>query len=348
MAPSTSRRIVQTTISIALMLTSLACADSGARLSSVSSSLASPDLSTVPEWALASPSRDSQSEFGIGSGHSLEEATRNALQDVASRMSVSVESQLRDTYLERNGASAESLERVIETRVTEARFAGWERTRTAGQKGNFWVEVRIDRRRLARDSKSELGRLTKDIDLKLESAGGSALRRLLALEETTPDRERAMNLIALIDVLEPDFDRPKWEAQRARWREADEAARQALIFEVRADAASEEIANWVESSLISERLRTRSGDCLGSLRPRDAICIDIQTEFTEANVASRHIAKVRSTFAVLAPDGGVVQERDWVGRGDSKSDGARARRNALDDLRQSLASSPVLNGLITP
>jgi hypothetical protein len=335
-------------ISITLILTSLACAGGGIHMPNVSSAPPTPDLSTVPEWALASPSRNSDSEFGIGSGHSLGDATRNALQDVASRMSVSIESQLRDSYIERDGASAESLERVIETRVTEARFAGWERTRTAGQTGNFWVEVRIDRRRLARDSKNDLVRITEDIDLKLESARGSALKRLLALEQTAADRERAMNLIALIDVLDGDFARQKWEARRARWREADEAARRALVFEVRADAASQEIANWVESSLIAERLRTRSGDCLRSRRPIDAICIDIQTEFTEANVASRHIAKVRSTFAVLSPDGGVVQERDWVGRGDSKSGRARARRNALDDLRRSLASSPVLNGLITP
>jgi hypothetical protein len=333
----------------------LGCAGEGLRVSALatpppvsaaalSAAAPTPDLSAVPDWALANPATSPESVIGIGSGSSLDGATRYALQDVASRLSVSIESQLRDSYSETNGTTVESLEQVIETRVTGARFTGWKRTRAAERAGVFWAEVRIDRRRLARDSKSELVRVARDVDLQLESAKGSALRRLLALQSTSRDRERASNLIALIDVLDSEFDRDSWEARRADWRSIDEAARRALVFEVRADPASREIANWVESRLVSERLRTRSGECSS----KDAICIDIRSEITEADVASRHIARIRSTVAVLEPDGGVVQESDLVGRGDSKSDRARARRKALDDLRQSLAGFSVLDGLIGP
>jgi len=251
---------------------------------------------------------------------------------------------MRDVYSEVDGATVESLEQVIETRVTGTRFTGWKRTRSAERAGAFWAEVRIDRHRLARDSKSELVRVAKDVDLRLESAKGSALRRLLALQATTRDRERASNLIALIDVLDHEFDRERWETRRADWRSIDEAARRALVFEIRADPDSREIASWVESRLVSARLRTRPGECIGV----DAVCIDIRSEFTEADIASRHIAKIRSTFAVLEPGGGVVEESDLVGRGDSKADRGRARRNALDDLRQSLTGFSVLDGLITP
>ncbi len=68
----------------------------------------------------------------------------------------------------------------------------------------------------------------------------------------------------------------------------------------------------------------------------------------EVDLASRHIAKIRSTFALLEPGGSVVRESDLIGRGDSKSDRARARRNALNDLRRSLAGFAVLDGLIDP
>jgi len=314
---------------------------------SVSAAPPIPNLSSVPEWALAnstSDTSDADSVTGVGSGATLDEATRFALQDVASRLSVSIESQLRDVYSETNGTTVESLEHVIETRVTGTRFTGWKRTRSEERNGILWVEVRIDRRRLARDSKSELVRVAKDVDLQLESAKGSALRRLLALQTTSRDRERASNLITLIDVLDSDFDRESWEARRADWRAVDEAARRALIFEVRADPASREIASWIESRLVSERLRTRPGQCQGS----DAICIDIRSEYTEVDIASRHIAKIRSTFAVFEPGGGVFQESDLVGRGDSKSNPSRARRNALNDLRRSLAGFSVLEGLIEP
>ena len=309
---------------------------------SVSAGPGTPTLSAVPDWALANPSREQGAEIGIGSGASLEEATRYALRDVASRLSVSVKSKLRDTLTDDGTNTIERLEQVIETRVTGTRFAGWERTRSEQRAGTFWAEVRIDRRRLARDSKSELVRLAENVDLQLGSASGSSLRRLIALQNTSLDRERVGDLLPLIAVLDSNFDQAGWEARRATWRAADEAARRALVFEVRADSASREIASWVESRLVADRLRIRSGKCLSP----DAICIDIRSEVTEADVASRHIAKIRSTLAVLEPGGSVVQENDLVGRGDSKSGRDRARRNALDNLRESLASFSVLDELV--
>ena len=299
-------------------------------------------LATVPEWALATPAEATGSEIGIGSGPTLDQATRYAIQDVASRISVSIESQFTDIYSEKDGTAVESLERVIQTQVTETRFAGWQRTRSAERAGVFWAEVKIDQRRLVRDSMIELVQVANEVDLQLEGAQGSALRRLLAIKTTEPDRQRATALIALIDVLDPAFDRPAWGARRANWRKIDEAARRALVFEVRSDSASREIAHWVESRLVASRLRTRAGECV----TRDAVCIDIRSEFTEADEASRHIAKFRATVAVLEPNGAVIQEGDLTGRGESKADAARARRNALDDLRQGLASFGFFEGLI--
>lgn len=321
---------------LACLLVACASGPTPTRLPAVAS--APPPLASVPEWALADPSRDARVEIGVGSGASLDEATRYALQDVASRLSVSVESALTDRYEESEGRTIESLEQVIETRVAGTRFTGWRRTRSAERAGTFWAEVRIDRHRLATETRAELLRTASEIDLELETAKGSALRRLIALEHTAVRRERVGHLVSLVDVLETDFDRAVWEARRSRWRAIDEAARRALVFEVRADPASREIASWIESRLVAERLRTRGGEC----QSPDAICIDIRSELTEADVASRHVAKIRSTFAVMEPGGTVVRKSQRVGRGDSKSDRGRARRKALDDLRDALAAFSVL------
>ncbi|MEM9175164.1 MAG: hypothetical protein AAGC67_08005 [Myxococcota bacterium] len=319
----------------------LACA-SGPNLPrppAVSAAPPAPSLERVPAWALADPSREADVEIGVGSGTTLDEATRYALQDVASRLSVSIESALTDRYEESDGRTVESLEQVIETRVAGTRFTGWRRTRSAERDGTFWAEVRIDRRRLAAETRSELVRLADEIDAEIGSARGSALRRLIALEHTAIARERVGHLVSLVDVLELDFDRGAWEARRADWRSIDETARRALVFEVRADPASREVASWIETRLVADRLRTRNGEC----RSPDAICIDIRSEITETDVASRHVAKIRSTLAVLEPGGTVVRESERIGRGASKSDPDRARRKALDDLRDSLTAFSVLD-----
>jgi hypothetical protein len=344
---SAGRYVAALAMSISIAVFQIGCAGSGANRPSTPQVSAGPgihSLESVPEWALTSTRRDDDSEIGIGSGDTLDRATRYALQDVASRLSVSVESQLRDVYREVQGTSAESLEQVIETRVLGTRFSGWERTRSVQNEGIFWVEVRIDRSRLVRESLLELTDVASAVDERLETARGSALSRLLALQTTSAERERVSNLIALIDALDPTFNRDDWNRRCASWRMIAESARRSLIFEVRSDPASREIARWLESQLASEQYSIRPGNC-GSV---DAVCIDIRSEIVEADVANRHVAKIRSFLSVLEPGGTVFREVDLTGRGDSKSDRGRARRHALDDLRRNLHASSVLSGLVEP
>jgi len=312
---------------------------------SVSAAPPIPTLESVPGWALASTEHHgSDTIVGIGSGASLDQATRYALSDVASRLSVSVESQLRDVYREVDGTSTESLEHVIETRVLGTRFSSWERTRSAEIDDVFWVEVRIDRKRLVRDSLIELHETASEVDVRLTRAQGSALTRLIALQATAANRDRVSNLVALIDALHPTFNRDEWKHRRAAWRTIDESARRALIFEVRSDPASQEVARWLESQLASEQLITRPGSCLGG----DSICIDIRSEIVEADIASRYVARIRSYFSILEPGGSLVREVDLSGRGNSKADPARARRKAMDDLRKNFESASIINSLIEP
>jgi hypothetical protein len=336
-------------MAVSLMVLQIGCAESGMLRSTrsspqVSDVPADPTLESVPEWALANTHRDDESEIGIGLGETLDRATRSALQDVASRLAVSVESQLRDVYREVDGVSAESLEQIIETRVLGTRFHGWERTRSVQSRQGFWVEVRIDRRRLVRDSIIELSELSFDVDVRLESARGRSLARLVALQATARDRDRVSALVSLIDTLDPTFDRESWIQRIANWRLIDESARRSLIFEVRSDPASREIAHWLESRLASERFMTRAGNCESG----HSVCIDIHSEIVETDIANRHVAKIRSFFSILEPGGSVIREVDLTGRGNSLSDREHARRRAMDNLRSNFQTSNVLSSLIEP
>ena len=313
--------------------------------SAVSTAPPPPLLEPVPTWALASTQRRYDGKLvGIGSGRSLDQATRYALSDVASRLSVSVESRLRDVYREIDGTSTASLEHVIETRVLGTRFSAWERTRSVRIEDVFWVEVQIERSRLVRESRLALAEAASNVDRIMDGAQPSALARLIAPGATAADRDRVSSLVALIDTLDPTFDREDWDRRRAGWRAIDESARRSLIFEVRADPASREIAHWLESQLASERLATRPGGCLAG----NTICIDIRSEIVETDIASRHVARIRSYFSILEPGGSVVREVDFSGRGNSTVDSERAKRMALDDLRKNFEAASILGSLIEP
>ncbi|MEE8165045.1 MAG: hypothetical protein V3T64_05720, partial [Myxococcota bacterium] len=161
---------------------------------------------------------------------------------------------------------------------------------------------------------------------------------------TSADRDRAHHLIVLLDGLGSDFDRRVWDARRASWRDTDRSARSALVFAVRPDPQSEEIASWLESALAAERFVIREGGC----NNLETVCIDVRSEIVEADVANRYVTSIRSFFSVHEPGGGLFQERDLTGRGDSASNRHRARRAALDDLHDRLKASHVLDQLLFP
>jgi hypothetical protein len=212
-------------------------------------------LDSAPPWALINTFHAKGTKIvGIGSGETLEQATRRALSDVAGRLSISVESRLRNVYREVDGTRTETLEHVIETRVLGARFSNWERTRSSLIDKLFWVEVQIDRQRLIRDSRLELHEAAKNVEQLLGDSKPSAFSQLLALQKTAEDRDRVSNLVALIDALEMDFDRAGWNQRRAGWQAIERAARRALVIEVRSDPASQEIVHWMESKLATVKL----------------------------------------------------------------------------------------------
>ena len=340
---------VLTTMAVAgAMVTQVGCAGASffpSPTPSVSAAPPIPSLDSIPSWALASTKQNEGDVIvGIGSGESLDQATRYALSDVASRLSVSIESQLRDVYREIDGTSTASLEHVIQTRVLGTQFRGWERSRSVTIRDVFWVEVQIDRARLVRDSLVELHEVASSIDLQLDRAQGSALSRLIVLEATASDRDRVANLVALVDGLRPTFNRDEWNRRQDRWRSIDDAARRALVFEVRSDTASQEVARWLESQLAAEQLATRSGSCTES----NHICIDIRSEVVEADVASRSVTRIRSFFSILEPGGNLIREVGLSGRGNSNAGPDRAKHLAMDDLRRNFESARILDRLIEP
>jgi hypothetical protein len=298
----------------------------------------------IPEWALTNSVRDTGYEIGIGSGPSLDVATRSALEDLAARLSIQVGSRLRDISREIDGKVSQNLEQIIETRVLETRFSGWQRTRSTLAAGSFWVEVRVDRGRLIEDALVELDELARQVDGILASANGSALRQLAALQTTSTERDRAQHLIVLLDGLDSDFDRSVWEARRTSWQDTIRNARLALVFAVRPDQQSQEIASWLESALAAERFAIREDGCSNL----ETICIEIRSEVVETDVANRYVTRIRSFIAVHEPGGGLFQERDLTGRGDSSSDRLRAHRAALDDLHDRFRKRRVLDQLLFP
>lgn len=325
----------------AVTLCALGCAGNGAP---PSVSAAPPDAlrCSPPEWTVQGAARSDAFEHGVGTAEDPERARRLALENLVGRLSTFVESNTVDRLAAVDGVASESLQQEIRTRVAGTRVEGWEQTRLEERCGSYWVEVRVEREQLVRSARSELDRLAQDLDLRLESSRGSALRELMALRRTAPSRERATSLVSLISVLDPTFDHATWKQRRARWRRTDETARRTLVFEIRSDDDSRELAGWVESLLVSKRLRTRTGSCM----PSDAVCVDIRSVVKEDYVAGRHIAQIRSTLAILGSDGSVIRSTKLEAFGKSRSDRALARRDALDQLERRVRGAELLDELI--
>ena len=87
--------------------------------------------------------------YGVGSGHNVAFAKRSALQDIASQISTTIQSESKLSTSSIAGDVSRSFLRQIDTHVQAMTFPGHQVARTAQRGETTYALVRVDRRKLA-------------------------------------------------------------------------------------------------------------------------------------------------------------------------------------------------------
>lgn len=132
----------------------------------------------APSWYLTPKQNNSQNLYGTAQGQTLEEATKYALADAASRLMVSISSESNLLREENENSVNEEMRQNVRSNIEKIDFTNFEVTRSEKSGADIYVEVKIERDSFLQQQKERVNFLEKKIsDLDKDSAKKNPIQR---------------------------------------------------------------------------------------------------------------------------------------------------------------------------
>ncbi len=142
---------------------------------------------SVPKWFSNPKQNDSQNLYGTASANTLEEATKYALVDLASRLIVSISSESQLTREENQQSFNEEMKQKVQQSIEKISFSNYQVTKSAQEDQKFFVEVSVEKDPFISEQQDRVQFLQKkisDLDNLLPSA--NFLQKHITLNKIIP------------------------------------------------------------------------------------------------------------------------------------------------------------------
>ena len=151
-----------------------------------------------PSWYIKPKQNNASNLYGVAEGFSLEEATKYALADCASRLIVSISSESTLTRQEDNNDAHEEMRQKVKQSVAKISFSNFKTTKSEKIDEKFYVEVEVEKDSFVNEQKERVSFLEKKIaDLDKNSQGKNPIQRRTSLIKIN-DYAKELELKAMI------------------------------------------------------------------------------------------------------------------------------------------------------
>ncbi|MGE4295795.1 MAG: LPP20 family lipoprotein [Campylobacterales bacterium] len=255
----------------------------------------------LPAWYLTPPAHDAQWLYGVSLGGSMEEATREALDNLLAQLSVSVESSLEINTQARQGDVSDYTQetrRTIRSEVAKIRIGNYQVAEAEQIKYNqFAVMVRSDRNGFAQSLIDELDvRFAQIADRMKTLASGHIAERYAFLKQASAQAEGSLPTVAIVKGIKPGFDDKGYLEKTRQIGEAFASVRQNLRFRLNAqDGPSAKMGQPLQAALAKEGFALGGG--------AGALEISVRTESKRFEASGLEIADFLVLIEVREPSG---------------------------------------------
>ena len=297
--------------------------------------------SNAPSFYIKSRQNNAESLYGVAEGYSLEEATKNALADLASRLIVSISSETTLTRQEDNNNAHEEIRQKVKQSVEKISFSNFKTSKSEKIENRFYVEVEIERQPFINEQKERVGFIEKKInDLDKNSQGKNPIQRrnsLIKINELAKELELKSMIIrgsgeefnlkdklALIAKFQNELEKSSDEIE--------------FFFEL---GSPKEIVQIIRSALNKEKLKIAS-----KLNKNDDNQVIIKIEnFSKTNhIYEAHMTKTKIDFENLS-QGKILASNSIEVTGSSTISEKESYNASLKSLEEKIEKDGVLKVL---
>lgn len=216
-----------------------------------------PPPPATPPWYLDPPANDSLHLYGAADGPTMKEAVNNALEDLLSRLSVSVASTFHSQTDVRTGEQA-TYRRVstksVTTRVEEIRLHDYQVLQSAQPRyDRFLVLVQIEKRALAQSLAKEVEDQLSLLERREEEGKAHhLLYHYFALKKGEEESRELLPRLLVLQAMGMGFDDRPYLERIDAFRSKREALRRSLAFHLETSGEGTLAAPAVRSALAKE------------------------------------------------------------------------------------------------
>ncbi len=293
---------------------------------------------STPSWYVTPTQNNSENLYGVSTGQTLEEATKYALADAASRLMVSLSAETTLTREENNSSSREEMRQKVRQNIEKISFTGFKVTHSQKSGAQIFIEVEIKRDPFLREQRERIEFLEKKIsDLDKNSVGKNTIQRrnsLLKILDFGKELELKSRILsgagANVDLKEKLARLADFSNQLEKLSDKIE-----FYFEIN---SPKEIAKIIRNSLNKEKLkispsRNESND--------NQVVIRVKSSSRSNKIYEAFLTKLEIDFENLA-DGKVVASNSVEVTGSSSISEKEAEAAALSTLAEKIAGDGIL------
>lgn len=291
-----------------------------------------------PSWYLSPQQNNSENLYGVAEGYTLEEATKYALADAASRLIVSISSESSLLREENQTSTNEEMRQQVRQSVEKISFTNFRVTNSKNIGPKIFVEVQIERAPFINEQKEKVGFLERQIsDLDKNSLGKNTLQRrnsllkILGLEKELELKARILAGAGENINLKEKLNRAA-DFQNQLEKLSDKTE---FYFEIN---SPKEISQIIRSSLNKEKIKISPSRNNSNV---NQVVIKIQSERRSHQIYEAYLTKLEIDFENLA-NGKVVASNTIEVTGSSSISDKESYASALKSFEEKIAQDGIL------
>lgn len=145
---------------------------------SLSCSSAAPNPDASPDWYVSPKENNFEKLYGVAEGYTLEESTKYALADAASRLMVNISSSSNLIREENSNSTNEEMRQQVRQNVEKINFTNFRVSKSAKIGPKFYAEVTVERKPFLDEQQQQLSFLERQVaDLEKNLAGKNAIQK---------------------------------------------------------------------------------------------------------------------------------------------------------------------------
>ncbi len=276
---------------------------------------------TVPKWYLNPIQNSNIYLYGVGEGKTLKEAKNNALNDMASRLSVTIDSNIQQykNITSSNTSVGNYQKRLTQNINVEVKKINFTNARVDNSEilnNSFFVQMKVNRQELFNAHKSafELSEQTIQTNVK-NSSTLPILERIYALKQLEPTLEKASSQALILNAIENSFSAQSYVKNYQAIQNQTQTLKNNLRVKLSTNLSQKHFANELLSLLNAQ------GYKVVNTLPNVEIHLNHTVNYSVA--LGWQIAKVSSNISVISSDKTVSNTViNSVGRSSSSKENA--------------------------